>query len=114
MNPVIAGLALVFGEALLIGAEMLAAKYFDPADPWALTLLALSVSITGAALLVYGYTFGYREFKNIWVVTGLSLAGMLVVEPAVAWFLFREVPTAGASIALILGMAGIVASIVFK
>lgn len=114
MNQLITGLALFFGEALIIGAEMWAAKYFNSAKPWAVTLPAFGVSVVGVALLVYGYSFGYQAFKNIWIVVALSVAGILVVEPLVALFLFREVPTTGAFIALVLGVVGIVVSIIVK
>ena len=77
-------------------------------------LPAIVVSLVGVCLLVYGYTFGYQAFKNIWIVTAISIAGILIVEPLVAWLLFREMPTMGASIALIFGVIGIVTSIFIK
>lgn len=114
MHHILAGLALFFGEALIIGTEMWAAKFFNPARPWDVVGPALAVSMAGVALLVYGYTFGYQAFKNIWIVTALSIASILVVEPVVAWFLFREVPTTGAMIALILGIIGIAVAVLIR
>jgi drug/metabolite transporter (DMT)-like permease len=114
MNQILTGLALFFGEMLIIGVEMWAAKLFKPAEPWAVILPAITLSIVGVCLLVYGYTFGYQAFKNIWIVTGISIASILVVEPLVAWLLFREMPTTGAFIALVLGVIGIITSIVVK
>jgi len=114
MNQVITGIAVFIGEVLIIGAEMWAAKYFDANKPWQVILPAVGVSIIGVLVLVYGYTFGYQAFKNIWIVTALSVAGILVVEPIVAWSLFREVPTTGASIALALGVIGIGTSVFVK
>jgi len=114
MNQIITGSALFFGEVLIIGAEMWASKFFNSARPWAVILPAIAVSIVGVCLLVYGYTFGYQAFKNIWIVTAISIAGILIVEPLVAWFLFRETPTTGALIALVLGAIGIITSITVK
>lgn len=114
MNQIFTAFALFFGEALIIGIEMWAARHFDTSQPWATILPAFIISIAGAVLLVYGYTFGYQVFKNIWIVTALSIASIVVVEPFIAWILFREMPTTGAFIALILGIIGIITSIVVK
>jgi|ERR1035441_3767901 drug/metabolite transporter (DMT)-like permease len=114
MNQILTGLAIFFGEVLMIGAEMWAAKLFNPARPWTVIIPVIAVSIVGVCLLVYGYTFGYRAFKNIWIVTAISIVGILVVEPLVAWLLFREIPTTGAFIALILGVIAIITSIAVK
>ncbi len=114
MNQILTGLALFFGEFLIIGIEMWAARYFDSAKPWAVIVPAFTISIIGVVLLVYGYTFGYQAFRNIWIVTAISIASIIVVEPVLAWLLFHEMPTTGAVIALVLGIIGIVVSIVVK
>lgn len=114
MNQIITATALFFGEALIIGAEMWAAKFFNSEKPSSVILPAVAVSVVGACLLVYGYTFGYQAFKNIWIVTAISITGILVVEPLVAWILFREIPTTGAFIALILGIIGVITSVVVE
>lgn len=114
MNQIITSLALFFGEMFILGSEMWASKFFNPAKPWAVIMPAILVSIIGVCFLIYGYTFGYQAFKNIWIVTAISIGGILVVEPIVAWLLFREMPTTGAFIALVLGVIGIITSIVVK
>ena len=115
MPALIAGLALFFGEFFIIGAEMWAAKRFGSAQhPLHIFLLAFGISVAACVLLVYGYTYGYQAFKNIWIVTAISISGILVVEPIVAWLLFKELPTTGASIAFILAVIGIVLSLVWK
>jgi len=114
MNQILTGLALFFGEMLVISAEVWASKFFSPSSPWAVLTPATVVSIVGVCLLVYGYTFGYQAFKNIWIVTAISIAVILVVEPLVAWLLFREMPTTGAFIALVLAVIGIITSMVVK
>lgn len=114
MNQIITGIAVFLGEVFIIGAEMWAARYSDTSKPWHTFVPAVTISIIGVLILVYGYTFGYQAFKNIWIITALSIAGILVVEPLVAWFLFKELPTTGASIALILGVIGIGTSLFIK
>ncbi len=114
MNQFFTALALFFGEVFIIGAEMWAAKHFNRIDPWVTILPAFLISLIGLILLVYGYTFGYQAFKNIWIVTAISVSGILIVEPLVAWLLFKEIPTLGALIALILGIIGVITSISIK
>src|SRR3989344_7611846 len=109
LAQILTGLALFLGESLIIGAEMWAAKNFqNSAKPETLVITAFAISVVGVALLVYGYTWGYQAFKNIWIVTALSVAGILIVEPLIAWFLFREIPTTGALIGFALGVVGLV------
>lgn len=115
MHALLAGIALFLGEVLIIGAEMWAAKYFATAESQLrIILYAFGISVVGVVLLVYGYTFGYQAFKNIWIVTAISISGILVVEPLVAWFLFREIPTLGAGIALALAILGIILTLTLK
>lgn len=115
MRALIAGLALFFGEFFIIGAELWAAKYFQTsAHPVRIFLAALGISIAACVLLVYGYTYGYQAFRNIWIVTAISISGILVVEPIAAWLLFREIPTLGAGIAFVLAIAGILLALFLR
>jgi drug/metabolite transporter (DMT)-like permease len=56
---------------------------------------------------------GYRAFKNIWIVSAILVTSILVVEPTLAWFLFKEIPTLGASIGIGLGVIGLIVALVF-
>lgn len=115
IQQVLTGLAVFLGEALIIGAEMWAAKNFSNSpNPWGLVATTFLVSIVGVILLVYGYTWGYQVFKNIWIIMALSVAGILIVEPPVAWLLFQELPTKGAFIGFILGMIGVIITTIVK
>jgi hypothetical protein len=114
-QQIITGIALFLGETIIIGAELWAAKNFSASPhPWWLVACAFFVSLIGVALLIYGYTWGYQAFKNIWIVVALSVAGILIVEPIVAWTLFHEIPTKGAAIGFLLGVIGIVTTVFVK
>lgn len=107
--------ALLFiGEAGSIVAEMLAAyehgnasasftASFARALPW--------ITVAGACL-VAAYIVGYAAFRNIWTVTAISIAGILLVEPVAAVLLFREVPTRGAVVGFGLGAIGLLATLI--
>lgn len=109
------GLALFLGEFFAIGAEMWAAKYFgSSANQLGVFAIAFGMSIVAALLLMYGYTYGYHAFKSIWIVTAISISGILVVEPIAALIMFRQLPELGASIAFVLAVIGIILTLVLK
>lgn len=115
MKALLAGLALFFGEFFIIGAELWAAKYFGSSpNPGKVFLISLGISMVACTLLVYGYTYGYQAFKNIWIITTISVSGILIVEPIAAWLLFREIPTLGAGIAFLLAIIGVFLTLVLK
>lgn len=115
LTQILTGVVLFLGESLIIGAEMWAAKNFQNSPrPEHLILTAFVIAVIGVALLVYGYTWGYQAFKNIWIVTALSVAGILIVEPLIAWFLFQEIPTKGALIGFILGVVGLISTVTIR
>jgi len=115
LAQILTGAALFLGESLIIGAEMWAAKNFqNSVRPEALAMTAFVISVIGVALLVYGYMWGYQAFKNIWIVTALSVAGILIVEPLIAWLLFQEMPTRGALIGFSLGVVGLITTTTVK
>ena len=110
----VAAIVLVFlGEALSIVAELLASKKFGShsfAIVFALGALLITV---GGMCLVLGYMLGYQHLKNIWIIFAVSVGSIVVIEPLLAYGLFRQPPTLGALVGLGLGLAGIVAALVF-
>lgn len=102
-------ITLFFGEALSIGAELVASKRVvsHPNEYLSIFLWVLIPVVFGGILLVTGYMLGYLHIKNIWVVTAVSVGSILIVEPILIFWLFREMPTTGAVIGLVLGVLGI-------
>lgn len=114
-QQILTALALFFGEAIIIGAELWAARTFSTsAHQWWLIAGAFCLSLIGIVLLVYGYTWGYQAFKNIWIIVALSVASILIVEPVVAWILFHEIPTKGAFLGFVFGVVGTLVTIFIK
>ncbi|MCX6820143.1 MAG: hypothetical protein NT019_02595 [Candidatus Adlerbacteria bacterium] len=105
-------LLLFLGETLSIGAELVGSKRAAEVGSYASTFFVmLPIVILGGALLVGGYMLGYTQFKNIWIVTALSVGSILIVEPFLAFVLFHQTPTLGAGIGLCLGALGIAATL---
>ena len=101
--------AILIGEAIMIAQQMIIAKAGkDHAAPtvWLLVLW----SIIGVLLVLGGYYFGYLSFKNIWLVSVISVGSVLIAEVILAITLFGETPTLGAWVGLGFGLAGILAS----
>lgn len=106
-------LLIFFGEAFSISAQLAASKRV--AGGVAGTTLYLSgmlfLGAIGGVLIVGGYILGYIHFKNIWIVTAISVGSIVVFEPVLAYILFKQVPTMGAAIGLVLGVLGIVSAV---
>ena len=101
---------LFLGEALSIGAELVASKKViaQPGEFYSIFFWMLIPIVLGGALLVAGYMLGYLYIKNIWIIAAVSVGSILVLEPILIALLFREAPTVGAVIGLILGALGII------
>jgi len=112
----IAVIAFVFiGEALSIYAEMVGARSHSvAAQPVLQIFLKMFLLITiGGGFLIAGYMFGFSAFKNIWIISVASITSVLIVEPVMAYAFFQQMPTRGAIVGFILGVAGFISAIWF-
>lgn len=105
-------LLLYFGEALSVYSEMIAAKSHSAATHPFMTIFSKAfIMITCAgAFLIAGYMLGYKSYKNIWVVSAMSITSILIMEPLLCYTILKQLPTRGALIGLILGAAGFIAT----
>jgi hypothetical protein len=113
-QKVIPVLLVFLGETLSIVAELIASKRAAAANPNLLSiflLMFIPIAIGGACLVV-GYMLGYVHLKNIWIVAAISVGSILIIEPILAFVLFRQLPTLGASIGLACGVLGTFAALV--
>ena len=109
-------LILIFlGEALAIYAEMTGARMNQVTQqPFLQIFLKMFlIIIIGSGLLIAGYMLGFESFKNIWIVSVISITSILIIEPILALTIFKQMPTTGALIGLVLGIIGIIAAIFF-
>jgi hypothetical protein len=104
---------LFVGEALSIYSEMWGARHFNSSNNWVLFFKMMIIFTLAGGMLIGGYMLGFSAFKNIWIVTALSVGSILVVEPILAYSLFHQLPTVGALVGLILGVAGIISATFF-
>ena len=99
-------ITLIFlGEALSIYAEMLGARthaYTSQSFTRIFFKLFIIMTFTGALLLA-GYMLGFKAFQNIWIVSVISITSILMIEPILAYTFFKQIPTRGAFIGLMLG-----------
>lgn len=111
-------LVLLFcGEALSIYAEEVGAKLYGEQPP--VTFLqslahAAVPLILGAACLLVAYMLGLRYLHNIWIVSAVSFASILLVEPAFDFFYIGQAPTLGAAIGVIFAVLGIISVLVLR
>jgi hypothetical protein len=113
MDKALPIILILLGEALAISAEMVAARnYFVGQQPFVSVFFRVSpVLILGAALLISGYMLGFAQFKNIWIVSAVSVTSILILEPAIAYAFTGQVPTRGPLLGLILGVSGFLAAL---
>jgi len=116
MNTIvkIAAVALIFfGEAFSILAQLMASKKIEPgfAGQQGFLIWMFIAGAVGGVLLVAGYILGYSKFQNIWVVTAISIGSIVIFEPILAMLLFRQIPTFGSGVGLILGVLAIIAAV---
>jgi hypothetical protein len=55
--------------------------------------------------------FGLKIFKNIWIVSVISITSILIIEPFIAYFIGGQLPTKGAIIGLVFGVLGFAAAL---
>ncbi len=103
---------LFFGEATVIYAEELGARLYRTAPVFSSAFFPTLVPLLiGSCALVVAYIFGLKYFQNIWVVTAVSFASILIVEPLFDFFYIGNMPTLGESIGFILAVLGIGATL---
>ena len=107
---------LIFaGETLAIFSEMAAARQYHLAErPLVQIFLKMFlIMILGGGLLLAGYILGFKHFQNIWIVSAVSITSILIIEPALAYGFFHQLPTRGAWIGLVLGAVGLITTLVW-
>lgn len=102
-------LIIFLGETLAILAEITSAKYFalDHNSFSRGVIRAIPIMLTGSLLLV----FGYMHFKNIWIVSAVSITSILIAEPIINYTITKQLPGRGALIGLTLGVLGFFAAL---
>jgi|SRR3989344_6224917 len=110
-------IAIIFvAEALYIFSEILSAKYYSDPESNFFQILGkiLIITIIGSVLILTGYMLGFRTFKNIWIVSVISITSILIVEPILAFAIFKQMPTKGAFLGLVFGAIGFAFTLFWK
>jgi len=112
---ILALVLLFLGEAITIYAEEIGAKlYASTSSPTTFThslLEALIPLILGALCLILAYTLGLRYLHNIWIISAVSFASILLVEPAFDFFYIGQTPTFGAGLGMVFAVCGILSTL---
>lgn len=106
---------LIFiGEFIAIYAEIATSKRFSLNQTASGLLRGFLMVAMAGAFLIAGYAFGFKAFKNIWIVSVISITSILIIEPILAYFIFNQLPTKGAGIGLVLGAIGLYLALFYK
>lgn len=107
---ILAVLLLFIGEAFSIYADMSGARAYITVPFLAALLKPFLITAFGAGFLIAGYILGFKAFKNIWIVSATSITSVLILEAVLAVIIFGQLPTTGAAIGFVLGVAGFIAT----
>jgi hypothetical protein len=103
-QKLLAIILLIIGEAISIYIELILAKGNK-------NILYLSmIFILATPFLLYGYILGYSVFKNIWIVSVISITSILIIEPVLCYMIFKELPSKGATVGLLFGVLGFIST----
>lgn len=108
INKFIAVFLVLFGESLAVLAEMLGAK-----NHFKTIIIPILLMVVAGIMLVFGYKIGITAFKNIWIITAVSITGLVITEPVMAMLFFNHAPTHGAIVGLVLGITGLITAMVW-
>jgi hypothetical protein len=102
---------LFLGEFFAIYAEEIAAKLYGASSHPATFVQSLAHAavplVIGATCLLVAYALGLRYLHNIWIVSAVSFASILLVEPAFDFYYIGQTPTLGAGIGMVFAVLGI-------
>jgi hypothetical protein len=107
---------ILFGEMITIYAEMLLARnnFFNPSSFLKVFWQPFFIMVIGGSLLITGYFTGFGAFKNIWIVSVISITSILIIEPILAYTIFHQLPTKGAAIGLAFGILGFISAMFLR
>lgn len=115
-SKILAIVLILFGEMITIYAEMLLARtnFSNPSSFWRIFWQPFLIMVVGGTFLIIGYFTGFGAFKNIWIVSVISITSILFIEPVLAFAIFHQAPTKGAVIGLIFGALGFISAMFLK
>lgn len=106
-------IALIFiGEVAMIYAQVGGAKATALPDAGKVVFVKFYIMAgIGIWLTLSGYIFGLPVFKNIWIVSVISITSILIVEPIAIYLMTQQLPTRGGLIGFVLGTLGLLATL---
>ena len=115
-SKILAIILILFGEMITIYAEMLLARnnFLNSPPLSKIFWQPFLIMVLGGTLLITGYFTGFGAFKNIWIVSVISITSILIIEPVLAYTIFHQLPTKGAALGFILGALGFVVALFIK
>lgn len=98
------------GEGLMIVAEATCARAAIGHLSVSSLVLPLTLVLISGLMLLAGYFIGMRT-SGIWSVSVVSILSISVLEPPIVYLLFRTAPSGGAIAGFVLGVVGLLVSL---
>jgi hypothetical protein len=107
-------IAIVLGEIAMIFTEITIAHLFQLNVQSYRAIWKLVVLVTvGAWILLAGYALGLIAYRNVWVISAISITSILIAEPLLAYKITGQVPTTGGLVGFTLGAAGLIVALLW-
>ncbi|MGJ8523727.1 hypothetical protein R84981_002440 [Carnimonas sp. R-84981] len=108
-------LFLVIGETLVILSELMLPYYLAKDKIIVKKLgvtfcMSLVMSIAGAFLLL-AFMYGYLNYESIWVVNVVSTSMVIIIEPVIAYCIYKNLPGRSTCKGLALAFIGLMVAI---
>ena len=110
---IISIILLFLGESLAIYTEVIAAHAYQNNLFWSIFIKMFLLMTIAGGLLVAGYMLAFKGFKDIWIVSVISITSILFMEPIINYLVFHELPSRGTTIGFILGVLGLISMAIF-
>ena len=104
---------MLIGESLGIYAEVISAYTYQNNLFLAIFSKNFFIMALAGGFLVAGYMLGIKGFKDIWIVSVISIVSIIFMEPIINYYIFQELPSKGTAIGLIFGILGLVSMTIF-
>ncbi|MBJ7553463.1 hypothetical protein [Marinomonas spartinae] len=104
---------LFLGELLVIYSELAVSHKFQTENSQHRLLFMLAMILLMAAagsLLLLGFMVGIEEYKSIWVVNVISTSLVIIIEPIIAYGIYRYAPDSATKKSLVFAVLGLLSA----
>lgn len=116
LSKILVFLLIFVGEFLVIYAEISMSEIVSKntyRDKRYVLLYYIFLIIFAGCILLIGFMLGIQYYHSIWVVNVISTTLVLIIEPLVAYSIFKSLPSKNTTTGLGFGIVGLCCTLLF-